>query len=334
MGRPGEGGDSGGFDFGGHSSDRDSGGHRIGGERPGFDSDFERGFDRNFNRRCSRNYYGGFHQRSGTGDLLFLMWLIERLINFFSTRSQREKRGGGIEKTTNSSNKGYKNHIKLWTGISIVLLICLIALVFGFFISSNKNTREKLDVLSSYNTNCVIDEEGWFDSPTKVGKDLKAFYNKTGVQPYIVVNSYNPDLSTDSVKQEYAQEWYSKNIDNEATFLYMYFGESSSNSVGYMAYVSGKQASNVMDSEVVEKFWSTLDKEWYSDKSSDKLFVDTFTQTANYAMKGYSPAPMLVFLVLTGISFTMVFISVRNQREKEKAEETERILNSDLEDLL
>ena len=333
MGRPGEDSGGGGFDFGGHSSDRDFGGHRISDERPGFDSDFERSFENHYNRRHNPNYYGGFHQRGSSGDLFFLMWLIERLINLFSSKpSSAGSHLMGMPQTKKSN--GYKGHIKLWTIVFVVLLICSIVSIGSFFVFSNKNTREKLDVLSSYNTNCVIDNEGWFDSPTKVGKDLKAFYNKTGVQPYVVVNSYNPELSSDSEKQEYAKDWYSDNIDNEATFLYMYFPESNPNTVGYMSYVSGKQASSVMDSEVVDKFWSVLDKEWYSDKTSDDLFVSTFKQTANYAMKGYSPAPMIVFLVLTGISLVMIFINVKNQREKERAEETERILNSNLEDLM
>lgn len=334
MRRPGEDSGGGGFDFGGHSSSRDSGGHRVGSDRPGMGSDFERNYERRYNYRRYSGYYGG----SNTGDLFFLMWIIERLINFFSNRSSKKREGAkssgsGTNSPDSSNSKGYKKPIKVWTILFIIMLICSIISVAAFFISSNRNTREKLDVLSSYNTNCVIDNEGWFDSVSSVEKNLKSFYDKTGVQPYIVINSYDSDITSDEEKIDYSNEWYSENIDNEASFVYMYFAESDPDTVGYMTYVTGKQASSVMDSEVIDKFWSTLDKEWYSDKSSDDLFISTFNKTASYAMKGYSPIPMVVCLVLTGICLAMVIKNTSNQRELEKAQETKDILDADLDDL-
>ena len=55
-------------------------------------------------------------------------------------------------------------------------------------------------------------------------------------------------------KDNYAQNWYEQNIDNEDTFLFVYYEDQNPNEIGYMAYVNGKQVTSVMDSEAVNYF--------------------------------------------------------------------------------
>lgn len=151
--------------------------------------------------------------------------------------------------------------------------------------SANTRNREKLNSGVSFDNNCIIDELDWFDSVSKTGTRLKTFYDKTGVQPYIVLLQYHPELTTDSQKEEYAQDYYENNIDNESTFLYMYFAEKDQdNDVGYMCYVNGIQVDSVMDAEAVDIFWEYLDRNWYSDMSTDELFEKAFTKTAETIM--------------------------------------------------
>ena len=152
-------------------------------------------------------------------------------------------------------------------------------------VPANTRNRERLNSGMSFDSNCIIDELGWFDSVSKTGTRLKTFYDKTGVQPYIVLLQYHPELTTDLQKEEYAQDYYEDHIDNESTFLYIYFAEEDQdNDVGYMCYVNGIQVDSVMDAEAVDIFWEYLDRNWYSGMSTDELFERAFTRTAEAIM--------------------------------------------------
>ena len=178
--------------------------------------------------------------------------------------------------------------------IVLVILLLFFSLFFstmtsvrsnGSSVSASTRNREKLDAGLSYDSNCIVDEIGWFESVSRTGQQLKTFYDKTGVQPFIVLLKYHPELVTESQMEEYAQKYYEEHIDNEATFLYMYFaGEDQDNDVGYMCYVNGKQVDSVMDSEAVDIFWGYLDRDWHSTMSTDALFENAFAKTAETIM--------------------------------------------------
>ena len=197
--------------------------------------------------------------------------------------------------------------------------------------------REKIQGITWQN-NCIVDELGWFDNVSRASKELQYFYNKTGIQPYVVLLDYNPELTTDDAKTAYAEQWYEDNIDNEGTFLFMYFAEEDAdNDVGYMCYVNGREISTVMDAEAIDIFWAYIDSKWYSDMSTDDLFAYVFEKTADRIMeKSTTGADVMVLLVVGGVIVAVGFIGyktlkVKNARDKEKAEETERILNTPLE---
>ena len=152
-------------------------------------------------------------------------------------------------------------------------------------ITANTRNREKLDSGLTFDSHCIVDEIGWFDSVASTGTKLKTFYDLTGVQPWIVLLDYHSELVTDAQKEAFAQDYYEEYIDNEATFLYMYFAEEDiDNAGGYMCYVNGRQVDSVMDEEAVNIFWDCLDRSWYSDLSTDALFADAFERTARAIM--------------------------------------------------
>lgn len=145
--------------------------------------------------------------------------------------------------------------------------------------------REKLESSISYENDCIVDELGWFDNIPATSNKLKYFYDKTGIQPFIVLKDYDASLSSDIDKNVYAEKWYEENIDNESTFLYMYFAEENTDEdVGYMVYVNGLEVWSIMDAEAVDIFWAYIDRFWYSDMSTDDLFVSVFSKTADRIM--------------------------------------------------
>lgn len=313
MGRAGAGGGGGGHSGGGHSSSRSSGGHHVSsgssGRRAG-------GGGSSYSGRSS--YGGGGFYGGG-----------------FYPRPPRRS-------TVIVSHGGSFNAV-----ISLIIFVVILIAAFGGFPSSNSSStksvpkstqnRERLESGVGYDNNCIVDNIGWFDNVTKTEKSIKKFYDKTGVQPYIVLNAYDSTLLTDTAKEEYAKKWYDEHIKNESTFLYMYFAEpDTDNDVGYMAYVNGKQVSSVMDSEAIEIFWAYVDKYWYSDMSTDDMFTTIFTKTADRIMTKSTTAADVgnnaikvigVIIVFAGIIVVMV---LRRKHKAEEAKETEKILNTPL----
>ena len=132
-----------------------------------------------------------------------------------------------------------------------------------------------------------------------------------------------------------------ENIDNENTLLYVYFAEEyADDDVGYMAYVLGKQATSVMDSEAMDIFWGQIDRYWYSDLSTDDVFVSAFNETASIIMKTYTSGwdvakiALIVVAVVIVIAGVIVILKVKRRNEAEKAAETERILKTSMDDLV
>ena len=214
-------------------------------------------------------------------------------------------------------------------------------------IPSSSYNREKLNTGNGYINDCIYDELGWFDNESRTESRLKDFYNETGVQPYIVLldyDTYSGKGTSDDDKYNYALDYYENNITNESTFLYVYFAEQYEDEYsdpGYMCYINGTQVSSVMDSEAVDIFWAYLDKYWSdSSLSTDDLFVKTFDSTANRIMTKTTTSNDVKKYVLIAVAAGVVVFGVvkvvklKHKRAKEEAEETERILNTPMENLV
>lgn len=231
----------------------------------------------------------------------------------------------------------------LWSWLAYIVVACAFIMFMAIAFHSDdvpKSTvnREKVETGVAFHNNCIVDELGWFDNVSKTEKALQNFYNKTGVQPYIVLFDYNADLKDDSDCETFADEWYRANIDNEGTLLFAYFAaEDTDNDVGTMVLINGKQISSVMDAEATEIFWAYTDEYWYSDLSTDDMFIKIFDLTADRIMDksttGADVAKIVAVIVLILAIGGVVVVIMNKKRADEKArnEETERILNTKVE---
>lgn len=328
MGRAGAGGSSGGSHHsgGGHSISRSSGGHRVSSSRAGSGSS-RSGGNSSYRSTPPRNSYGGYPQ---------------------------PRPSYGRRTTVFVGNRGGSGYTNAFGSIiaSLVVLIVFTAIMFGIVsfmfgggtktanVSSTIN-REPLTDSAAFINDCIDDELDWFDNISGTERRLRNFYDKTGVQPYIVLHAYDPSLTTDEEKENWAMEYYDAHIQNENTFLYVYFAEQDTdNDVGYMCYVNGKQTGSVMDSEAIEIFWNYIDRYWYSDMSTDDLFVTVFDKTADTIMRvsttGADVAKIAVIIIGVIVILILLFVwwKAKARREKEKAAETERILNTPMQDLV
>lgn len=290
---------------GGHSSNRVGGGHHVGrSSRPTGSSSFNRGSSMHHYHHTPppprRGYYG--YRR-----------------NVYT-----------------SSSSGL--------GTLIACLIVFAVVIFSFFMIASDDSdvtstinREKIENPIPYDNNCIKDELGYVENTSKLSKNLKNFYNKTGIQPYIYLKSYDETLTSDSQKDNYAQNWYEQNIDNEDTFLFVYYEDRDPNEIGYMAYVNGKQVTSVMDSEAVNIFWNYIDRYWTDDSlSTVEVFTKTFNSTANTIMEKSTTSNDIIKIICIIVGIIIVIggiiyiLRMKFKRDKEKAKETVEILKTPL----
>lgn len=290
---------------GGHSSSRVGGGHHVGrSSRPTGSSSFNRGPSMHHYHHTPppprRGYYG-YRRNAYT-----------------------------------SSSSGL--------GTLIACLIVFAVVIFSFFMIASDDSdvtstinREKIENPIPYDNNCIKDELGYVENTSKLSKNLKNFYNKTGIQPYIYLKSYDETLTSDSQKDNYAQNWYEQNIDNEDTFLFVYYEDQDPNEIGYMAYVNGKQVTSVMDSEAVNIFWNYIDRYWTDDSlSTVEVFTKTFNSTANTIMEKSTTSNDIIKIICIVVGIIIVIggiiyiLRMKFKRDKEKAKETVEILKTPL----
>lgn len=229
-------------------------------------------------------------------------------------------------------------------GTLIACLIVFAVVIFSFFMIASDDSdvtstinREKIENPIPYDNNCIKDELGYVENTSKLSKNLKNFYNKTGIQPYIYLKSYDETLTSDSQKDNYAQNWYEQNIDNEDTFLFIYYEDQDPNEIGYMAYVNGKQVTSVMDSEAVNIFWNYIDRYWTDDSlSTVEVFTKTFNSTANTIMEKSTTSNDIIKIICIIVGIIIVIggiiyiLRMKFKRDKEKAKETVEILKTPL----
>lgn len=311
MGRPGTS-SGGGGSFGGHSSGRSSGGHRVGSSG-----------------RSSRPMGSGSSFRSGGSS---------------GGGWGPPPPGGGFPYHHYGGYGGYYPPRRSSSIGSILTAIFFLFVFLFVFVSSFSNgkqvstrNRERIENPVAYTNDCVKDEIGYVEDTSALSRNLQNFYNKTGIQPYIYLKAYDASLSTDAEKEEYARDWYDKNIDNEDTFLYVYFEDADPDEVGYMAYVNGKEVTSVMDAEAVSIFWNYIDRYWTDGSlTMVQVFTKTFDSTAKTIMtksttgKDLAKKGILFGTVLVGVVAVIVILRMHYKRQKEKAQETIDILNTPL----
>lgn len=226
--------------------------------------------------------------------------------------------------------------------IAAIVMVFLL-LLFGSISSCSRDSvvnttnREKLDLGYGYPYSTLTDELGWVANPGKLNKNLKEFYDKTGAVPYVALVS-RPEITTEGSDAEfdYANQWYTDNLSHEGYVLFMYFDSGSDTVDGNGQLIVGKQASVLMDAEAQNIFWSYMDYYWTQDISEDEMFALAFSKTADRIMqKSTTSNDVLISIIILVVAVVIavaviVIVNEKFKREKERAEETERILNTPL----
>ena len=181
--------------------------------------------------------------------------------------------------------------------------------------------REKLNINASYKNNLVYDELGWIDV-NKTSRQLKTFYDKTGIQPALALFDYIDGITGDELAcDNYAKSWYDEHVNNEGGLLLAYF-DTGTEEEGWAYLVYGDMIKSVMDAEADEIFWSFYDRYWLDDSINLTVaYPSMFNDTANRIMqktttgKDIQKITMIIVAIVVVGAFALKIAEVLRDRE-------------------
>lgn len=218
----------------------------------------------------------------------------------------------------------------------VVFFLVVMIILFGnsAHITASTEDREKLDPQYVTLSDQWYDDSamGWISSGSLLEKGLRSFYQKTGVQPYLVItDEVNGSTSpTGDEVWDYANQVYDQMFTDEGHMVFVF--QCPDGGLDYMmGAVTGAQAKTVIDDEALEILYDYVDTYFYSDYDEDEMFARAFQDAGNRIMsKTVSPVIVIVLVIGVVAVLIIVFCILKAvfKRSKEKAAETERILNT------
>lgn len=255
-----------------------------------------------------------------------------------------------------NNGRNSKNSSNFWIVIfTIIIALLLLSLVLASFDSRKnssdtkviENTTKRTALKGVVNkTGWYQDELGWVSNSNTLIKGLESFYNKTGVQPYVLFIPYdeaywNGNVMNSSAADEYLEKFYNDTFTDEGHFLFAYFeapSDSKQEMEGEFRYLNGYSVNTIMDEEALKIFWGYLETNYYNvSLSMEKMFASTFESTAKTIMSkptnGWDTLKFLGILGAIIIVFIVIYkiIKANHKRKKEKEEYVKNILEKPLE---
>ncbi len=249
-----------------------------------------------------------------------------------------------------SYNRGYRNSGSALSVLIIVVFVMFV--VFSLFVGRNngsqmKNTTQRVPIHTQVEkTQWYEDQIYWIKNKNVMIEGLEHFYDKTGIQPYILFVSYdekywrNDTLNVD-VANDYLEDYYDNHFNDEGHFIFAYFeceNDHISEVEGEFRYLSGYAVDTVMDNEAINILWGYFEDHYYDTSLSiEEMIADTFYRTADTIMSKPTNGWdfMIIGLCVSGgigvVYFVYRMIKIKAKRAKEKEEYTKEILDKPLE---
>lgn len=175
----------------------------------------------------------------------------------------------------------------------------------------------------------------WISDKVTLERGMRQFYDETGVAPYLYLTETvdGNTRPTETEMNEFANKLYNQLFTDEGHVLVI-FQEYNSDGQYYSYYLAGKMAKTVLDDEAGEILLDYIDHYYYSDLTEDQLFAKAFAETGERMMtrtKSLGERVMMPILVIVIMIVGLLILKAVFKRKKEKAAETERILNTPVE---
>ena len=163
-----------------------------------------------------------------------------------------------------------KDHQPAW--LWLVLLFVLAALTAAWASSCGRRQtafsevpltaehRTRLELPPMRETAYFTDRVGWLEENGKqVEKDLRYFYEKTGVQPHVYLRGASGERSTDRGEMDgYARALYGSLFTDESHLLILAEEQTDAAEPPRIGFAAGRAAASVMDEEalsILEAYW-------------------------------------------------------------------------------
>lgn len=251
---------------------------------------------------------------------------------------------------------GHSHHVYHHTGgyrrggtsvvVTVFMIIILCAVLISVFssmgpgnkIPNSTVTRERLNGGSFYD-NCVIDDIGWVrddgSSEAKLGANLKYFWTKTGIQPYVILLPWDSEYGNSRAAEDYCDYLFTEYVDREDAILLVYVDARYDDEDGDWYLMAGKMAGSVMDSEANEILYAYLDRYWFDlsytvPQAIEKAFHDAADHMMEKTTNGWDVMKTVVIfaIVAAGICGIIAVMIIRRKHEAERAQETVDILQA------
>ena len=262
-------------------------------------------------------------------------------------------RGGGRSSSGSHYRSGgthyynYSTHYVAMSPISTLITVILtFVIVIGALLAARPNiqtsTIERTKLSSSQCTKIDTwyqDDIDWIHDEQTLLKGLKTFYDKTGVQPYLwITDNINGKAKPTSSDFEAALQQKYQELFNDEGHLIVCFMESSP-SVYATYYWAGSAAKGVIDDEAGEILLDVIDSKYTSDLSDEEMFSKSFSDAAERMMKVGRTTKQYIIMtvaVIAGLGVVVGFIfliKAKRKADAEKAKETQKILNTSVEEM-
>lgn len=224
------------------------------------------------------------------------------------------------------------------SSVIVVVLMFAVSAFMSIVSSSSKITpstyaREKLPSTYANVESFYYDEDDWIHSKSTLREGMQAFYNKTGVAPFIYITDGTKGTTSNELSQ-FTQEVYDKLFTDEAHFIVAIYDDGDGRFT--CGYTCGAEAKTVMDEEAVDIFFDYMTRYYSSDKSDEEFISCTFESTANRIMSKTTPIKNIIVIgvivlvvCVAGVIALSMFIKYKHKRD----EDTINILNADIDEL-
>ena len=262
---------------------------------------------------------------------------------------------GAPRRTVHVSRPGrvvYQNGGCLSNVVGWIILAIFLIFLFGYLLTpatpdygysdgtriESTVEREPLPAGSVNETGYYTDNLGWINRSTVLTGGMKDFYQETGVQPYLYLASEDEVLEYGSL-QTLAETMYDELFTDEAHFLFAYTENAAYE--WEIWFVTGSQATAVIDTEAEEIIYQHFIRYYESDLSVEEFFAKIFEDSGKLMMKeitnGFDVAKTAL-LVVGGIGIVGIVVyginknrKIKLEEQKEQNEFTEKMMNVPLE---
>ena len=167
--------------------------------------------------------------------------------------------------------------------------------------------REKLDRRDVIETAYIEDQANWITSTYDATKGMKKFFERTGVQPFLIISESiegNRNPSLDQLDQ-YLAKRYEELFSDEQHILVLFFDNGTN---WYTRYNCGSKARLLMDEEACEILLDYFDYYVESDMNDDDYFSTVFDKASERIMS--KPHFVTDSKVITLIAFVVIDVVV------------------------